>query len=225
MDAWLRPVEQIVLPALDGKIRVLGITAPHHGVGVSALSAATARTLARSGSKVLLLDFTQSVKADAPTATWAPGEGNAASRVRKHPSGYDVLTAEPTPETRFLFNNGKRLRRTLFEDLSEYAVIVTDLPPLVEDRTDHLNAIAVALACDQVIMVCANGRTPRAAARAATEAARNAGVRLTGAVWNDFGTPKLGLDMARSARRLFWFLPPLGRLLERRLQRSAFLNG
>ncbi len=224
MESWLRPVEQIVLPALENKIRVLGITGPHPGAGVSTLCAAAAETLARSGAKVLLIDFSTRVSPAEVPGAWVPGEAGAQTHIRRHPTGFDQLAAVATPDTRFLFNNGKRLRRTLFEDLADYTVIVADLPPLLDDGSEHVNPLAVALACDQVLMVCANGRTPRAAAGAAAEAARAAGVRLTGVIWNDFGTPTMGRDMARSARRVFSYFPPLARFLEQRLKRSPFLN-
>lgn len=224
MDTWLRPVEQIVLPALDSKIRVLGFTSPHHGAGVSTLAAAAAETVARSGLKVLLIDFTCPVEAVGSPASWTPGEGGAQAHIHSHSSGFDVLPAVATMETRSLFNNGKRVRRTLFEDLSDYAVIVADLPPLLEERHDYINPVAVALACDQVLLVCANGLTQRTTARAAIDVAKAGGVRLTGAIWNHFGAPSVGVEMARSARRFFGFLPPVARALERRLQGSTFLN-
>ncbi len=224
-ESWLRPVEQIVLPALENKVRVLGFTAPHDGAGVSTLARAAALSLTRSGLKVLLIDFSSRVSSAASaTGVWVPGEGGAQSHIRRDEAGIDVLVAVPTSDTRYMFNNGKRLKRTLNEDLSDYGVIVADLPPLAEDRPDGINPLAVGLACDQVLLVCANERTTRTAAATAAEKARHAGVKLCGVVWNAFSAPTIGEDMARSARRRLAFFPPIARWFERRFSRSPFLN-
>ena len=223
-EAWIRPVEQLVLPALESRIRVLGLTSPEVGAGVTTLCHAAAETLARSGVKVLLIDFTGALQDGDPERVWVPGEQGAGAFVQRHPGGYDVLTAVVTEATRFLFNNGKRLRRTLFEDLSEYSTIVVDLPPLLGHRTDGINPVAPGLVCDQVLLVCANERTTRSSARAAVDAGKTAGLKLAGAVWNNFGAPPLGRDMARSARKSLWIMPGLARYIERRLARSPFLN-
>jgi Mrp family chromosome partitioning ATPase len=224
-DAWLRPVEQLVLPALENKVRVLGFTAPHPGAGVSTLCRAAAETLARSGTKVLLIDFSMPVVAANPaTGIWVPGEGGAHAQVKRDPSGFDMLTAVPNTQTRYIFNNGKRLKRTLFEDLADYGVIIADLPPLLEERAESINPLAVALACDQVMLVCANNLTTRNEAAGAAEKARQAGVKLGGLVWNALAAPTLGEAMAQSARRRLALLPAVAKWLERRFSQSPFLN-
>ena len=223
-EAWTRPVEQLVLPALESRMRVMGFTSPEVGAGVTTLCHAAAETLARSGARVLLIDFSGEPTADGGVA-WAPGDSNAASLLRRHPAGYDVLPVIVTSHTRFLFNNAKRLRQALSEELSDYGAILLDLPPLLDERSDNVNPTAVALVCDQVLLVCASQRTTRPSARAAADAARAAGVKIEGIVWNNFGTLSLGRDMARSARKVFWVVPGLSRWLERKLTRSTFLNG
>lgn len=223
-EAWLRPVEQIVLPALESKLRVLGFASPTPGAGVTTLCQAAAETLKRSGTKVLLIDLSQKLVQSAPAKVWSPGEDSAADFVAKSPAGYDVLPGIVTPDTRFLFNNTKRLRRALTEELASYDAIIVDLPPLVQPHADGVNPIAAALVCDQVLVVCAHDQTSRSASRSATELARAAGVKLAGVVWNNFGTPPVGLDMARSVRRSLWFAPGIAAFLERRLIGSTFLN-
>ena len=81
-QSWVRPVEQIVLPALEGKVRVLGITSPDGKVGVSMLAEAAANTLGRSGTKVLLLDLTEAIgRDDRNRPAWTPGEVGAIKAV------------------------------------------------------------------------------------------------------------------------------------------------
>ncbi len=223
-EAWLRPVEQLVMPALENKIRVLGFTSPEAGTGVTTLARAAAEVLARSGARVLLICYASNDIAAAGATAWKPGEPGASQHIARHQDGYDVLTAEVNAQTRFLFNNAKRLRRSLVEDLADYGTIVVDLPPILEDKPDSINPLASALVCDQVVLVCANERTTRASASQAIEAARAAGVKIAGAVWNDLGVAPLGKDMARSAMSRLWFMPKVARFLERRLSRSRFLN-
>ena len=223
--SWLGPVEQLVLPALENKVRILGFSAPRRGAGVSALCRAAAETLARSGAKVLLIDFSQPVSAgDLAGGLWIPGDGGAHAQIKEDPSGFDVLTAVPTAETRYVYNNGTRLKRTLSEDLSDYGVVIADLPPLLDERAERINPLAVALACDQVVLVCANNRTTWSDAAAASGKARQAGIKLDGVVWNGLAAPTLGQSMAQSAGRWLAFLPRLADWLQCRLQKSPFLN-
>jgi Mrp family chromosome partitioning ATPase len=223
-ETWTRAVEQLVLPILEGRVRVLGVTSPEEGAGASTLSGAAACALARSGLKVLLIDLSPRTAAEQAKA-WVPGESGAASYVRPHAAGYDVLTAVVTPETRFLFNNGQRLRSTLTGDLGDYGAVIVDLPPLLDDERDGVNALAAALVCDQVLLVCANRRTARSDARAATELARSNGVRLSGVVWNNFGEMGLGEEIATTIKRRLRFVPGMARFADRRIARSTFLNG
>lgn len=221
---WMRPIEQIVLPVLESKIRVLGFTSANHGAGVTSVTTAAALALAKSGIKVVVLDFTQPVANAADGSQWLPGEGGAQARITPAPGGYDLLAAIATEDTRYLFNSGKRLRRTLFEDLSEYAAVLVDLPPLLAARSDTINPVTAALACDQVLLVVANCRTSRDTARQAVELAKSSGIKLTGAIFNNCGAPTVGRDIARSARRYLAFAPALAKFIERKALGSSLLN-
>lgn len=223
-DTWLRPVEQLVLPALQNRVRILGFSAPESGAGVTTLCKAAADVLARSGARVLMLDLSSAVSDDRNGRSWSLGHGDAVDAITSTPEGYDILRAAITPETRFLFNNATSLRSTLDNELSGYGAIIVDLPPLLDTRTQSINPIASALICDEVVLVCAHGVTTRTSAREATEAARTAGIRISGAVWNRRGASTVGDEMGRTARRWLCFIPPLARSLERRFKRTPLLN-
>ncbi len=224
-ETWLRPVEQLVLPALESRIRILGFTGPETGTGVSTLCRASAEVLARSGARVLLLDLSPDAASGRDPMSWTPGRNGAMSAVAPDPAGFDVLRAGITPDSRFLFNNARSLRSTLSEELSRYSAIVVNLPPLLDARPESINPIACALVCDEVVLVCAQDVTSRTSASQAAEAARAAGVKLTGAVWNRRGASTTGQEMARSARRWLRFAPRLAAAVERRLTRTPLLDG
>ncbi len=224
-ETWLRPVEQLVLPALESRIRILGFTGPEAGTGVSTLCRAAAEVLARSGARVLLLDLSPAAASGHDPMAWTPGRNGAMSAVAPDPAGFDVLRAGITPDSRFLFNNARSLRSTLSEELSRYSAIVVDLPPLLDARPESINPIACALVCDDVVLVCANDVTSRTSATKASQAARSAGIKLSGAVWNRRGACSTGEEMARSARRWLRFTPGLAAAVERRLKQTPLLDG
>jgi Mrp family chromosome partitioning ATPase len=223
-ELWLRPVEQLVLPALEGRIRIQGFTSAEEGTGVTSLCMTAAEVLARSGTRVLLIDLSSQAPPSGASRPWSPGRGEAAAAITPTTAGYDLLRATTTPASRFQFNNPQSLRTMLTEELSGYAVVVVDLPPLIDNRPQSFNPIACALVCDDVVLVCAQNLTTRTSAASATAAARSAGVKLTGAVWNRRGQSTPGEEMARSARKWLSFIPPLARSLDRRLRRTPLLN-
>ena len=234
LQSWVRPVEQIVLPALENRVRVIGFTAPEHGAGVTSLCRAAAETLTRSGLKVLLLDLStqrpptgagsMSTGAGASPTGWVPGASGVRELIVRDPDGYDVLVAHPQGDARFLFNNSKRLRQILSDDLSGYATIVVDLPPLADSDAGSINPVAAALMCETVMLVCARDRSTRTDIRSAIELAKISGVRLQGTIYNEFGASSLADEISRSIERRLAYFPRLAGWLSRRAQNSPFLR-
>ena len=226
-QSWIRPIELVVLPALDGKIRVLGFTSPGHGAGVTSVARAAAETIARSGVRTLLLDLTTAANGSAlasECAGWIPGAHNVPASAQPHAAGYDILVAQPSAETRFLFNDAKRLRQALAAELRGYAVVVVDLPPLLDTGADIINPVAAALACDRVLMVYAKGLTKRVDMTAAGDLAQASGIKLEGLIFNERGEPPLGKELATKVARLTPIWPSLFGWIERRLQASPILR-
>lgn len=223
-QSWIRPIEQVVLPALEGKLRVLGITSPDHGAGVTSVAQAAAETIARSGIRVLLLDLTQVTEAAGGWHGWIPGASGARESARPNPSGYDMLVAHPSAETRFLFNDGKRLRLALTDELAEYAVIIVDMPPLLDASSQIINPVAAALACDKVLMVYAKGLTKRVDMTAASDLARASGIKLEGLIFNELGQPSLAKELSAKIRRLAPLWPSLVGWLDRKIQSSPIFR-
>jgi Mrp family chromosome partitioning ATPase len=228
MADWLRPVEQIALSTILNGTRVLGLTSPEGGAGVSTLAEAIAQMLSRSGFKVLLLDMTQPVQEPRPLPAGetpdAPDQGEQTVRILGDPGGFDVLAASSTARTRFLFNNVSWIEEMLAHEAADYSKIVMDLPPLFSNRHDLINPVAAAAACDSVLLVCARGQVTIDQVNRAMELVRSSGIRLSGTVLNELAYTPPGAEVARVVRRLFWCVPPLAGFLERKALRSKMLE-
>lgn len=174
-----------MLAALDSKTRVIGITSPDRGAGVSSLCRMVAESFAQSGAKTLLVDLSQQTDtAINARPAWMPG-GGATDFIQRDPRGYEIIASPPTTATRPLFNNVETLRRAFVDELSMYRTVVVDLPAIMEDVSGQINPVAVSRACDAVILVCVAGRTRRDRIAATVSTLAMAGVQLGGTVLND----------------------------------------
>ena len=190
---WLRPVEQIVLAARGAGLRVVGITSPHVESGVSTLSKEVAENYGSAGIRTLLVDMTAPVgEATFYKKSWFPGQSGALKPIRTLTAGYDQLTCLATNETRFLFNNTELLRRTLDNELDQYAAVILDLPPLLAQQPDLLNSLAIAVACDAVCIVCVTGGITHNELTTVSQMLKTTRVHLLGIVLNDFVAPRQG---------------------------------
>jgi Mrp family chromosome partitioning ATPase len=223
MQSWLQSVEQIMLAAVDGKARVLGVVSPDAGAGVSTLCRMLAESHSRSGSKTLLIDLAQPLDTSEKDESWAPGDG-AKQLIRPAPGGYDVLAARPTTSTRPMFNNIDVLRRMFTDELEAYQAIVVDLPPVLGQDEATVNPLAAARACDAIVLVCMTGKLTQPRLQLTMSSLAAAGVKVGGTVLNDLHNPTLGSELAGQARRLSGLAPRLSAWLERRLRSSEFLN-
>lgn len=187
---WIGPVQQILIAARGSGLRILGITSPRLGSGVSTLAREAAENSSRSGIRTLLVDLTASVTQSAALPSWAPGQNAIKDGIKNVRAGYDQLTLIPTAETRFLFNNTQLLRTPLDSDLSEYATVIVDLPPLLSTQSDLLSSLAAASSCDAVCVVCVTDRDTSDDLGAVSDMLKNAGIRLLGIVLNDGILPK-----------------------------------
>lgn len=183
-----RAVEQIVLAANHSNIRVLGILAADRGAGVSTLCQQIARTWAQAGHKALLVDLTtQAPAAGTKRAVWRPDKCPS-ELIEQHRDGYSVIHAPPA-ESRGRFNNSDELRKLLVEDLAGFERVVLDLPAVLNSEPEQINPVAVARACDAVILVCVTGRTTQDQIKRTMSALSLAGVQLGGTVLNDVEEP------------------------------------
>ena len=220
IEDWLQSVEQIAVSAVVNGTRVLGFTGPEAGSGVTTLSRMLAEVLARSGVRSLLVDLSRPTE----NAGVPAGGDEPWRRIVQNESQFHMLVAVPTSDSKFRFNNVAWLRQRLDQELADHDVIVLDLPPLITDRTDLINPVAAAAACDSVLMVCARGRVTRARLKEAVRLLLPAQVNLTGTILNDIDYASPGEEMARTARRFSWLAPKVSRWIERRALGSEMLR-
>jgi len=224
MKDWSRTAEQIMLAAVEGKIRLLGITSPVSGSGTSTVARGVAEAYARSGHKALLLDLTANVRRDARPPRWVPGGQSAAAAVDVEPTGLAVLTADATLATKALFNNVDFLQQTLGTELSGYTAVVMDLPAVREDEDNRLNPLAAARVADAVLMVCLTGQIDRTQLGNAVETLKMAGANLAGVVLNDYFGTTFGDEVAEHLDGRSLLVPGLSRKLAKMARSSRFLT-
>jgi Mrp family chromosome partitioning ATPase len=212
IQEWLRPVEQLLLSG-SAHGRVMGIASADPGSGVSSLARMCAEVLARSGRNTVLVDLSRPVEETRVEPDWVPGGKRALQAVQHAPSGFDLLPAAARSETRFLFNNVELLRQSLNEELGRYQSVIVDLPPILSSRTDLLNAVAGAVACDSCVLVCVSRQLTRARLASAARLLTAAGAKVAGTVMNDVLNPSLEMELARHAQFLGGFFPRLARIL------------
>lgn len=191
IDAWWPSVEQLMLAATDSKTRVLGILSPDQGAGVSVLCRMVATCFARAGIKALLIDLSSyGDPSETARQAWEPGL-IPADAIQAEPGGFDMLVAPGLIDARPVFNNVEALRAMFADQLAGYKAIIVDLPPVLGQRADLVNPIAVARACDAVIMVCLAGATSQRRIKTALTALGTAGVEISGTIINDLHNPPM----------------------------------
>jgi capsular exopolysaccharide synthesis family protein len=172
--------------------RVIGLTSAFPGEGKTTLALALARQCARSGRRTLLIDADLrrrsldpllAVPADQPGLVQVlTGECRAIDRalLTEAGSGLRILPAGGSPESpQDLL--GSPQARVLLGALRELCdVVVVDLPPVLAVS----DAMALARALDQALLVLRWDRTPRDAARAALRELRAVDLPVVGAVLN-----------------------------------------
>ena len=183
---WQNSIEQIMLAAVGQQERILGLTSLRPGAGVSLVCHYIARTAAAGEFKTLLLDISEPQTRDAPVRSWRPGYDGISNLITSTVGRYDYLKVRTDEATRPLFSNPARLRSVYRTEFEQYALVIVDLPPLLEPTELGPNAVAAAGSCDQVLLVCAVGRDRRSELAEAISLVGGAGGRLAGLVSNEF---------------------------------------
>ena len=223
-DNWLATVQNIAVSATVQDARVIGFISPEPRAGVTTLARSVARVLTRSAVQALIVDFSERLSDGSPGCSGAARQDQLWRRLAEDDDDVPTLIANPTAETRYLFNNVTLLRQTLAEELVAYSKIILDLPPLQPDQGRAINPLGPAAFCDAVILVCARHRITRPRLDEAVELLRSARVNLAGTVLNDLDGATPGEEIARTARRFRWAMLGFGRPLERLALNSEMLK-
>ncbi len=205
-------------------MRVVGVTSPQPASGVSSVCRRICEAVARSGTRTLLVDLSGKPEVGPVTTVWYPGVGGAGQSIRRVSAGYDCVVATFDKDSRFLFNNIERLRRSLAEEFPSYEAIIVDIPSVPSADPAGLNGAAAAAACDGVLLICVSCEVSREQLNESLDAMANVEANLVGVVLNDIRNPTLGAEFAREARRMRRYLPRLSGWLERKALSSVILN-
>jgi Mrp family chromosome partitioning ATPase len=145
-------------------------------------------------------------------------------RAARTPADFAQLTVQAGPEVRFLFDNIGWFRNVLDNDLSPYDYVVLDLAPLFDRPADTVHPFAAAAACDALILVCRRGGVTKERLRSTVDMARATGCRPFGVVMTQDGYTSVGEEIARSAGKLFFFVPWLTKRISRGARASEILD-
>ena len=224
LSPWHEEVQRIRLATFGRGIRLVGFTSTRANSGVTSLCKALATVTAASGLRTLLVDLSEAPGDVENTPVWLPGSGGALVAIPSGPTPFDKLTARTTPENRDLFNNSAQLRRTLMDELADYAAVIVDLAPIKPRFPGAVDSTSAAAACGNVYLVCISGEVTKTEVSESVARLHSAGVEILGFVLNDVSNPTLGAELAREALRFSRFAPQFTARLAQKLLATPFLN-
>jgi hypothetical protein len=222
--SWIRPVEQIAMTVARKHLRVIGITSPLSGAGVTMLAHALCEAFARSGRSVLLIDLTRPAREDVSVRSVPAQERLLHAAVARDSAGFDHIAVQPGREALFRYGNVEALRRAFVDDIPDYQTVIVDLPATLESNAEGLNPLAAAAACDGVIVLCQRGTLIRSRLECTFDVLRSAGVDVIGTAWNESDYASAGVEMAALARRLSHLAPKTAARLEKWVLRTEWLR-
>ena len=215
-ERWLQSIDRIITASIVGKKRIIGLTSPTGGAGVTLLSGVLAESFALSGVNTLLIDLsTTSDKANEASDGWIPVLKDPDSYLQKNSDGHDFLESRPDHKNRFIFNNIKKIRDVFNTQLSSYDTIILDIPAVNTNKSSGINAISCAAACDLIYLVCLTGKVTSSELREVKSQFATANVPLHGTILNDRDYIPTGESMSRSLLRKKSFLPGMEKLAAR----------
>ncbi len=223
-DAHMRAAEQAILALRRAEVRTIAFAAPEPGSGTSAFAALAASVLARSGQPTLLIDISRTPQDPTGGTAWIPGQEEAKLKTTRTRADFARLVVQTGADVRFFFDNAEWFRNVLESDLSSYDYIVLDLAPLFDRPDDTVNPLAVAAACDALVLVCRRGGLTKERLRSAVDMARTTGARPFGILMTQGGYTSPGEEIARSVRKLLFFAPWLAKRIGRRARASELLD-
>jgi tyrosine-protein kinase Etk/Wzc len=204
--------------------RVIAFTAPHSDAGTSVVAAMFAQRLHETGLKVLLIDASLGLSPRAPSALWAPGDGQAGQMVASRANAPDQLWISVHPDDAGRFNDPSRLKTMMTHDLAHYDAIIVDCAPAEIGSGSAIEAMTIAAIAGATVLVSKANRTLRAEWAAALRLLSECGAQLAGIVVNDIDAPSFGAEIAREARRFERFLPRLSRGIQSWAQQVALFD-
>lgn len=217
-------VERIFHSTLGNGTRVVGLSSPCPGSGVTSLSVALATRCVLGGVSTLLIDMASPLMSEAQASDWTPSRGGVGQEIQRDKIGFDRLPILPSLETMYQFRDPAALKEVFSDELTRYDAIILDLPPVPDSTHAAIPGTIGASSCDSVLLVTMTGRVSRQDMDNAIEALKASNANLAGIVLNDRDNPTLGDEVAREARRIERFFPRISGYIQKLAKRSNFLN-
>ena len=183
---WQRSIDQIMLTGAGGENRILGLTSIRRGAGVSLISRALARTVACAGMKVLLVDLSEATGVVSREEVGGDLPCNVRDLIEPSEFGFDVLVGHSDETHEKALCNLPRLQRAFASELTDYACVVVDLPPVLNEEELGVNSVAAGAMCDRLLLVTRIGKDKRREMTDVVSLFAGAGVHPSALLANEF---------------------------------------
>jgi cellulose biosynthesis protein BcsQ len=223
MSRTLIAFEQVVQIAQRKCAKLVGFCGATRDAGATTCAALAAATAARSGFKVLLMDFSRGSESPDDSG-WYPGVPQSKISMLTSIEGFDFIQINTAGANRYSFNKLNETREALLRDFYDYQMIFVDLPPQLEIREGAVNAIAAAALCEVIFLICCAGVHSRGEMVKAVDRLRTSGCQLEGIILNEHQYRTPGQEIAARASGLFRFFPGFAARASRAALRSELLN-
>ena len=215
--------------AASGK-RVIAITSPTPGEGVTSLSVALAHRSLLAGKSTLLVDLNLERPAYSHLLEFEsvkpPGLLGSPGLLFRHDQGEALagVTAPTRREVIMKLRTPGILEEQICAWLEEFDNIILDTASLQHDSIDGMPAERVAAASDACLLVVLAGKCTEAIVWEAVERLEAAGASLLGCILNNRDNPSLKNELLRETRRLEPRYSQLASMLRQWINRNRLLS-
>jgi capsular exopolysaccharide synthesis family protein len=195
VEAYLSAQTRLAFTTDHGIPRTLAVTSTRPGEGKTTTAFALARQLARSTSRVILVDGDMrspslhhylEIANDRGLSNYLSGEGDVASLVHAGPNGLFLLPAGPVPPNAAELLTGTRFATLMRELADQFDHVVVDAPPVMGLADTPLIGSVV----EGAIFVIESHATSATMAAVAVDRMRESKARMLGALLTKFEAQK-----------------------------------
>lgn len=220
---------------LDKKKQVVVMTSATGGEGVTTIAHIMATRSADAGIKTLLVDLnlkngglTKLLGQRSCSWNLAGRDAhdplvNAAREVQGVPNLF-VLPVPDDMQSVTLLKDGQQARGLFNTLLQHFDYVLVDTTPIDAMNRQNADAVLLAAAADETILVLLTGRTPADLAQRAVSQLQAAGAKLNGVLANDLYNPPLQVSLMRFIDGLRWLNEDFRGWLRGKVARASWLG-
>lgn len=220
---------------LDKKKQVVVMTASTSGEGVTTLAHIMATRSADAGVSTLLVDLNMkntglTKMLGQKTCAWDIASrgahdplASAAREIKDVPNLYLLPAPDDAESVAYMKDNARA--RTVFEGLlKHFDYVLVDTTPVDAMNRQNADAVLLASAADETILVMMAGRTPTRIVQRAVQQLRAAGAQLHGVLVNDLYNPPLQISLLRAIDRLTWVNADFRGWMRQKVMQASWLG-